>query len=365
MSAGSGPEAPGTSAREGEATEACSIEVHLAAALGADHDPTSVMSGQGVSVAWLDQLGWIVSDFPADVLTYGPDGRFQGRLGERGQGPEEWSRPARVVVDPSDSVWVSDLQGRAIVFAPDGTPARTLTSPRLLPIEGFLEEGRPYSILFHPSPQDRTQGTLLARAWNRASGEAAGDVGPGAVDGSGSPSLTPMLVGPGTAFDGSTLYAAVDSTLWVARWTPAGEDTVSTGAQLRAGLAEAGLEGSHESPHPVDIAPASDGGFWVLGFLRVLSEEEEQALREQESLARGMSPTSLEIAHSPNVRNRVFDGLLVHLTPDGEVNHAIGFDELPFGFVSNGAQFYTLAHTDTGLLQARIWQFERTCDRGS
>lgn len=364
MSAGSGREAPGTSARGGEVTEVCSIEVHLAAALGADADPTSVMSGQGVSVAWLDPLGWIVSDFPADVLTYGPDGRFQGRLGERGQGPEEWSRPARVVVDPSDSLWVSDLQGRAVVFAPDGAPARTLTSPQLLPIEGFLGDGRPYSILFHPSPRDRTQGTLLARAWDRASGEAAGDVGPGAVDGSGPPSLTPMLNGPGTAFDGSTLYAAVDSTLWVARWTPAGEDTVSTGAQLRAGLAEAGVEVSHESPHPVDLTPASDGGFWVLGVLRALSEEEEQALREQQSLATGMSPTSLEIARSPHVRNRVFDGLLVHLTSDGEVSDAIPLDEVPLGFVSNAAQLYTLARTDTGLLQVRIWQFERTCERG-
>lgn len=78
-----------------------------------------------------------------------------------------------------------------------------------------------------------------------------------------------------------------------------------------------------------------------------------------------MSPTSLEIARSPNVRNRVFDGLLVHLTSDGEVSDAIPLDEVPLGFVSNAAQLYTLDQTDTGLLQVRIWQFERTCERGS
>jgi hypothetical protein len=164
----------------------------------------------------VDRLGWIVSDFPNDVLTYDPDGRFRGRLGERGQGPGEWSRPARVVVDPSDSIWVSNLQGRAIVFAPDGTPARTLSSPQLLPIEGVLEDGNPYSLIFRPSPDDRTQGmptqgTLLARAWDRATGEPAG----------------------------SALYAAVNPDLWLARWTAAGEDTVSTGQQVTAGLREA------------------------------------------------------------------------------------------------------------------------------
>lgn len=117
--------------------------------------------------SWAGGFGWIVSDFPADVLTYSPDGRVRGRLGEPGQGPGEWSRPARVAADRGDSIWVSNLQGRASVFAPDGTPARTLSSPQLRSIHGFLEDGNPYSLVFRPSPEDRIQGTLLGRAWDR------------------------------------------------------------------------------------------------------------------------------------------------------------------------------------------------------
>lgn len=345
------------------AGEGCTIEVHLEVALGAEHDPASVISGQGVSVAWADGLGWIVSDFPADVLTYSPDGRFRGRLGEPGQGPGEWSRPARVVADRNDSIWVSNLQGRAVVFAPDGTPSRTLSSPQLLPIDGFLDDGNPYSLVFRPSPEDRTQGlrtqgTLLARAWDRANGEPAGDLGPGAVDGPGPPALTPMLIGPGTVASGSSLYAAVNPELWLARWTAAGEDTIATGQQVAAGLREVGVDALGDLPQPEGIAVAPDDGFWLLGSLRVLGDEEEQALREEESTARGRTPTALEVTRSPNVLNRVYDGLLLHLTRDGQVTAAVRFDEPPFGFVSNAARFYTLAHTDTGLLQVRIWGFE-------
>jgi hypothetical protein len=348
---------------EGEAPEPCTIQIRLTASLGAEEDLTSVISGQGVSVAWVDGLGWIVSDFPADVLIYDPDGRFQGRLGERGQGPGEWSRPARVVVDRTDSIWVSNLQGRAVVFAPDGTPARTLSSPQLLPIDGFLEDGNPYSLAFRPSPEDRTQGmrtqgTLLARAWDRGSGEPAGDLGPGAVDGPGPPALTPMLIGPGTVASGSSLYAAVNPELWLARWTAAGEDTIATGQQVAAGLREVGVDALGDLPQPEGIAAAPDGGFWLLGSLRVLGDEQEQALREEESAARGLTPTALEVARSPNVLNRVHDGLLLHLTQDGQVTSAVRFEEVPFGFVSNASRFFTLAQGDTGLLQARIWGFE-------
>jgi len=352
------PEVPQEATSDGES---CTIDIRLASTLGAEDDAASVVSGQGVDVAWIPEMGWIVVDFPNDVFSYDPSGRFQGRLGRQGAGPEEWSEPARVAVDESDSLWVSDLRGRAVVFTPEGAPARTLAGPHLVPIEGFLEGGRPYSVLFRPSPSDRSEGTLLAQVWSREHGERRETVGPGALGEHGA--TVPMLVPPGTAPVGSDLYASVGASRWLVRWTSGGEDTVATSEAVLAGLEKAGIPGPVEEAHPVAVTASEDGGFWVVGSLRRMGVEEEEALREAAGLASGVPSGSLELARSPAIRNRVFDGILVHLSEDGEVTDAVIFDPVPLGFVANAEQYFALVQSDAGLLKLQIWSFQRQCDR--
>ena len=63
---------------------------------------------------------------------------------------------------------------------------------------------------------------------------------------------------------------------------------------------------------------------------------------------------------SPPVLNAVFDGAILHVTPDGTITGGTTFDEYPSGF-AGPSQFYTFTETELGLIQIRIWEFEEDC----
>lgn len=341
----------------------CSVDRALVNTLGAEEDRVSVRASQGVYVAALEGTGWVVVDYPSDVLRYGTDGRFLGRFGEAGQGPGEWSDPARVTSDETDSLWVSNLRGRAVVFSSDGRAARTVSDPELLPIDGFTSTNRPYSLVFQPSPQVRSRGSLFARVMDRE-GNVLFAVGPGAQEsGDGGPAV-PMLVAPPTAAVGDTVFAATGPDVWLARWTTTGEDTLVTGEMVRASVHQSGMFEGVRAPEvePTGLTPSEEGGFWIAGAIRRLPREREESLREEERIARGLPPGTLEMARSIDIRNQVFDGMLLHVTREGEVTTALAFDPVPLGFVSGSPHHFTVTSTDSGLLKVLIWRSDLQCD---
>jgi hypothetical protein len=340
----------------------CAIERELVSTLGAEGDPVSVRASHGIYVALASSGQWIVVDYPSDVLTYGTDGLFLGRLGDRGQGPGEWSEPARVTLDESDSVWVSDLRGRAVVFSPVGQATRTIADPELLPIDGFTASNLPYSVRFHPEAEDRTQGSFSARVLDR-DGVPLFSVGPGARESRDGNASVPLLVAPATTAVGDSIFAAIGPDLWVARWTTTGEDTVATGYAIRSALEDIGsiTELPVLDAEPTGLTTSADDGFWATGAIRRESPEVEEALREEARLARGLPAGSLEIARSVDIRNRVFDGVLLHVTRQGAVMTATIFDEVPWGFVSGSPYHFTIVSEDSGLLKVLIWRSELEC----
>ncbi len=345
--------------------EGCSVERDLVATLGSVHDPVSVRSTQAVYVAGRPEGGWVVADFPSEVLTYRQDGGFVGRWGERGQGPGEWSDPARVITDRSDSLWVSNLRARAVLFSEEGHPGRTVSSPDLAPVEGFTASNHPWSVLFQPDPEDRTRGSLVARISDR-NGSTIRYVGPGVREERDHQLAVPMLIAPGTTAVGDTIFASVGPDLWLARWTISGEDTLTTGEAIREAEAmQSKAPGGalpEFLPEPTGIAAAADGGFWVAGIIRRLSPAEEEALREEERIRRGLPSGTLEVARSIEIRNRVYDGVLLHLSREGEVTGAAFSDEIPLGFVSGSEQHFTVRSAESGFLEIQIWASKIQCN---
>jgi hypothetical protein len=143
------------------------------------------------------------------------------------------------------------------------------------------------------------------------------------------------------------------------KWTPNTTDTV---AFSRTSWVRLGFEPSRD-PAPGDgirgIMPDSSGGFWVLGTIRRLPQEDEAELVE-DAPQPGIETADFFRRHSAGVRNAVFDGWLGHMTAAGEVTDAVAFEEYPWGFLGHD-EFFTFDEDETGLVRVRVWRFRRSC----
>jgi hypothetical protein len=315
-----------------------------------------------------------VAEHPAAVLRYASDGTFAGIFTREGRGPGEISGPARVAVGPGDSVWVSELQGRVVVHAPEGAAVRTLVHPELLPVEGFLGATDPVEPATGPLPWamgfrvDRDEGAtprpkLLAVTLEPATGRVARSLGPG---GEGSTPRTPLLVAPGARPSGEGFLVTAGSGAWIERWDGPAVDTLLAGDAVEGALRDAGVELAEGLPEPVALLDDGADGFWVLGRLRRIDDEEEDAIKREESERTGFPGGSLELDRSVGVMNRVWQGLLLHWLPASGVTHVVTLDHLsgggvPLGAVQGSGHFFTAHRTERGLVQLRIWRPERRC----
>jgi len=339
--------------------DSCVVETRRKVTLGRLGDPISVESTVEPYIAEIPWGGWVVTEAGNDVIEYGPDGEFRRILGRRGEGPEELLRPYAVAVDPTDSTWISDRRGRAVLFGPDGLPARTVVSPALFKIEGFTESGFPFTRLTKYTPTTASGEPLFEyiQIWSRE-GDRWSQIGPGRFE--------PAALGlPSVSRVGSVQSVVEGDTLgivraswegWLTYWS-ADREWVSVPAD--SVWRTLGLEGSPKAwsdGHPVTVSSDGDGGYWVLGAVRRLSVSQEEALIQRT----GAPENRFYRGRSPPVRNAVYDGAIIHVSSDDAITAGTLFDEYPEGFASPN-QFYTFTETELGLIQINIWEFRQDC----
>lgn len=87
----------------------------------------------------------VADDQSRHVVVFGPEGRYIGTMGRKGQGPGEFQSPWQVAADPRDSVFVWDAGlARISVFDPDLQFRRSFRVPPQWVVNGirFLPDGR-------------------------------------------------------------------------------------------------------------------------------------------------------------------------------------------------------------------------------
>ncbi len=118
------------------------VEVVRLGSLDGAHDAF----GRVMDVA-LSRSGRIVvaDDQNYNVVVFGPDGRYVGTMGRKGQGPGEFVSPWKVAVDAQDSVFVWDAGlARISVFRPDLRFRRSFAVPPQWLVNSlqFFQDGR-------------------------------------------------------------------------------------------------------------------------------------------------------------------------------------------------------------------------------
>ena len=339
---------------------ACMLQRRLIADLGNEQDPVSVAVPYRVDVARLPHVGWIVVEDGRQVISYRPDGRFESLLARRGSGPLELVDPDRVEVDPTDSLWVSEKRGRVVVFDAEAKPRRMITNPDLLTVEGFTPSGLPFSIVNRHALRGRGAKKAI-EVWTRTGDRVLHVVGPAAFDSLYSAGETaPLPTPPGSVGLSDTVFLAPGAWhVWVLRWTPHSEDSVVTGRAVWQAL-KLGDEPDRFAGFPVAVMSARDDALWILGAIRRISIKDEERLRRTEAALRKLEVRDPAIQLSGAIRNRVYDGVLLHVSADGTITSSLLFDEFPWGFASK-EHYFTSMETDNGLIRLQIWQFDRVC----
>jgi hypothetical protein len=317
-----------------------------------------------VHVARSALIGWIVVEEDANVvLNYSDDGRFRGFIGKPGEGPGEVTAPANVAVDATDSIWISDVRGRVVVFGPDGAAGRTIVNPSIHAVDGFTPSGSPFSSLgqFGATPSEGIRRYL--QVWTRNGQNALVAVGPGAenlLDG-GEPVPLPVPI-QSTSLNDSVFLTPGGWHTWLLKWSPSGEEAIIRGDAVwqALGLAD---EPERAEGQPVAVMKGAGHDLWLLGGIRRISVAGEVALRDSVAKDASLDPRSPKVQQSLKIANAVFDGVLLYVTVDGAavtVSAAATFPEYPWGFV-DARHYYTFQELDNGLIHIRIWEFQRRC----
>lgn len=334
----------------------CAITADLVGALGSMDDAASLSQPWRAHVTKSASGGWVVvEDFGGpEALRYSTTGQYLGPISQRGAGPGELESPARAAIDPTDSLWISEPRGKAVIFAPSGAPTRTIMNPALHPIDGFTPSGLPFSMLVRADEPPAL--FPFAVVWSRR-GDSLFTVGPGGF--AAPPTSRPrrLLISKQLAAVADTVfYAPGDSMHWLAKWTPATEEMLISVADVEKFLAGASTLGR---PRPVAVTAQEDGSVFILVAVRRRPESEEEDLKYQYARQLELTPQTLSVRFAPTVLNAVYDGVLLHVS-----NHAVRavaiFDEYPWRFAAVD-HYYTLREEESGLIQVRLWRFETRC----
>jgi hypothetical protein len=212
-------------------TTVCEAPLSIVATLGRVDDAVSVRRPEGARVVRWPAGGWVVLDRwgSVELLTYDSIGNFTGLLGKRGQGPDEFSRPATIAVDAADSLWVSDA-GKVLVLNERGDVVRSLRSIGFN-IDGFFQGSIPYSLLARRSTEAGDEVPpfpyIITRTRDGAPQRA---FGPGIIDPRANGrtinvnSRATLMVTDSTALSNVVSPATSWQLAWIEYWAPRGSE---------------------------------------------------------------------------------------------------------------------------------------------
>lgn len=353
----------------------CSIYVRSVALLGDLTDAASITAPVRVDVAPLPGgTGWLVTDLEGEQnLRYGPEGAYQGVYLPRGQGPGEVEAPARVALDPFDSLWVTHGRGRAVLIGEAGAE-RTIVSPEQFAVDGHTPSGRPFSTAFW-SPLDEGGAPMLGES---VAGAIVMDREGGVLYELGPISPIPegeRGIGPTRSMQPISLAAQSDSVflgpdptasdVWVSRWTAEGGEPFVYSESIRQALVDPSVgPGIPFDGQTMALISSHGTGIWGLGRLTALTDAEQDRLRRELAEELGLEDASGSyFRYHPAVSNQAHRTVLFHMLDDGTVTEAVLMEGMPRGFVDQD-HYFTLRESEMGVLQIRVWRFERRCDEG-
>jgi hypothetical protein len=340
--------------------DSCVVEIRRLASIGKLEDSISVTIPRATYVAKVPWGGWVVTEHRLDVIEYDSKGDFRKTFGRRGEGPGELRDPATVAVDPTDSTWIADRRGRAVVFGPDGLPARTLISPHLTGFGGFTSSGLLYALHGRTGPFGIRR---LIQIWSRE-GEPLSQLGPGRqAPGTSGATILPSLQAQSVVVgDTLAVFPGVPGEDWLTYWSASQEWTSLPTDTVWRALGLLDVPSSSSDGGSVAISSDGSGGFWVLGKVRRLSEREEAALVARTPNPRSRPNTTAEIFRRDTapVKNAVYDGAIIHVASDGAIISGAIIDEYAWGF-SSPNQFYTFTEEEWGLIKIHIWELKEAC----
>ena len=340
----------------------CRTEVKKKATLGRLEDPSSVEIPLDVFVAEVPWGGWVVTEDGRDVIQYAPNGDFRSTLGRRGEGPGELRHPNAVAVDPTDSTWVSDHRGRAVIFGADGLPARTIVSSSLFQIDGFSDSGLPFSMLVRRQGYGaRPSFMKFIQIWSREEGEPLSQIGPGALpqDAQEGSVLDVSPAFPSIVLGDSVGVVPVSWEGWLTFWAESREWRTAPADSVWMVLGLDDPPESHFGGEPVAVTSDGLGGFWVLGVVRRMSQRQEDELVQRVAPPRGEADPYF-IRQSAPVSNAAYDGAILHVDADGTITSGTTFEEYPRGF-AGPSQFFSFTEEENGLIKIHIWEFGQDC----
>lgn len=336
--------------------EVCQLELEPRTTLGALEDETSVQAAQSAVVAAVPWGGWGVAERGAGAIQYDVDGSFAGALGARGQGPGELRDPVAIAVDPFDTVWVSDYRGRAVLFGPDGSVARTVVEPDLQQIHGFTPEGHPFSGFVAADRSTRPPEVRpFVQIWDREGGRVERLGLPLPDRFSSEFAATTASTGDALAEDEVVHAYSLEGGLLVRRGR--GSETLELDAAPVAGLL--GVEVGEL--HPVDVRVVADGYVLLMRTREVSPEREDEFASEIRHVpGYGVPPPLVTRRQHVRVMSRVWDGRVVHVSRAGELTVSPAMEIPPWGFSADD-EVYSFSEDPSGLIRVHITAFRRTC----
>lgn len=352
----------GTDESVDPADAVCTIAAEFQAELGHLDDPVSVVfQDDHRNVVRTLEGRWIVVGLTMPPpLLYAPDGTFEGTVGQVGDGPEEFLDPDRVVVDRTDSIWISDPGGRIVILDPRGNPARTIRSPGYV-VDGFTPSNEPFSVLVRvleerrPGESPDVRGAFPYVVVRSRDLDPKRGLGPGVEAPAAEGRTLRMTPWWGTIFVSDTvvLTRTVEDQerSWIDRWTPSGQDIWVTRRDIWRALGQDG-EFEPSAIRNLSLVEDGEGGYWNLATARRLTEAEDLA-------PLGETP-------APEEQPSEFASYLLHLSNDGrvtavgEIPEADPYFEEPH-LLDEAHVVSPWVHPETGLITLRIWRIRRDC----
>ncbi len=357
---------------DSEVGEGCPVRVEVLAHLGTANDPEGILGEADLYVVPLAGGGWAVLEpLRTRVLRYAPDGSFVGALGRTGQGPGELFRPRSLARSPGGELWITDAQGRWVSFDSEEGVVQTVQGPASVAMHGFESDEVVFTLhLAARMPGEGVYGesAFLALRWS-LDGTALEPVGPGVgllrdgvrVASSTSPHRLLYRAGQGyllaANFEGWGPMASFPGTPAIHLWE---EGTAARVLVEEGALIEApGIPGRQRRPELLlqALGPSSeDDRFWAFGHLK--RDGGPPGLQ----LPSGAEGT---LRNSPDLRNRLYEGVAWQVRADGIVTCALALPAVPDGVVGPDAFFAVREDSLTGVRDISIWSLQRGAPEGA